>query len=517
MKGPECLYKEWNAMELELDRNQISCFNTVLDTVVPHEETMEMIVPDTCPDILQIVHTCPNVLLKSREVQEGSVLISGCVRCGVLYLPEGEGPLQHMEVNIPFRCTVDAPGVAGSCLVCAEAQAQSADTRALNSRKVLTRVNLILSVRAYAPTQLSFCTGAGEHALSGLQQLRESRDTYVVVSVQEKPFTFSDTLPLPSDQQEVSALLHSRASLHCNESKIIGNKLIFKGRADLQILCRTSQGQVLAASHQLPFSQIMEVTGVGEEAHCSLDVQLTGLSCALESGELSVTMEMLAQVVVRESRTLELLTDLYSTAVPLNVEFAPLSLCRLEEQGVKHQSVREIVETEELTKGVLDAWAAVSGVDINREGDRVVFAAEAAVSMLCEGEDGKVIAVTRTIPVTCPAELPSGALCACRCQLPAAVSATPTTGGLEIRLDVDLSYMAYRTEELSAVSDVQTGEEEETAAGQVPSIVLRVMGRERLWDVAKSYRTTTADILRANELSEGESLNGRLLLIPRSR
>ena len=67
------------------------------------------------------------------------------------------------------------------------------------------------------------------------------------------------------------------------------------------------------------------------------------------------------------------------------------------------------------------------------------------------------------------------------------------------------------------MSDVQTGEEEETAAGQVPSIVLRVMGRERLWDVAKSYRTTTADILRANELSEGESLNGRLLLIPRSR
>ena len=39
-------YKEWNAMELELDRTQRSGYEAVLDTTVCREETLESIVPD---------------------------------------------------------------------------------------------------------------------------------------------------------------------------------------------------------------------------------------------------------------------------------------------------------------------------------------------------------------------------------------------------------------------------------------------------------------------------------------
>ena len=44
-------------MELELDRTQLSGYETMLDTTVCQEETMEMIVPDACPDILRICDT----------------------------------------------------------------------------------------------------------------------------------------------------------------------------------------------------------------------------------------------------------------------------------------------------------------------------------------------------------------------------------------------------------------------------------------------------------------------------
>ena len=476
--------------------------------------------PDACPDVLRICETEGIVCLRDKVVQDGRLTLSGSVRASLLYLPDGGEGLRRMEVELPFTCPVEHPGLTPEWKVVAIPRVQGADARLLNPRKVLVRVSLAVWLQACAPVEEELCGGIQAPEEAGIQQLVEPWEACSIVCLGEKPFTFSDEIALSGSKPEAEELLKSRVTLRCSESKVIGNKLIFKGESQLPFLYRSTAGALCTAEYELPFSQIMEVSGAGEESVCQVQVVLTDLECTLDQWDgrtISVSMGLLAQAVVRDTRTLELLTDLYSTAVQLNVEFAPLALCRLEEQGVKHQSVREIVETEELTKGVLDAWAAVSGVDINREGDRVVFAAEAAVSMLCDGEDGKVIAVTRTIPVTCPAELPSGALCACRCQLPAAVSATPTTGGLEIRLDVDLSYMAYRTEELSAVSDVQTGEEEETAAGQVPSIVLRVMGRERLWDVAKSYRTTTADILRANELSEGESLNGRLLLIPRSR
>ena len=43
-------------MELELERTQRSGYETVLETTVTHEETMEMIVPDACPDKIGRAH-----------------------------------------------------------------------------------------------------------------------------------------------------------------------------------------------------------------------------------------------------------------------------------------------------------------------------------------------------------------------------------------------------------------------------------------------------------------------------
>lgn len=62
-------------------------------------------------------------------------------------------------------------------------------------------------------------------------------------------------------------------------------------------------------------------------------------------------------------------------------------------------------------------------------------------------------------------------------------------------------------------------EECEKKEKNVPSLVLRAMKPgERLWDIAKRYRTTVEAILAANELKEEPTaVSGKLLLIPRRR
>ena len=49
-------------MEFELERTQLDRFDALLDTTLHQEETLEMIVPDACPDILRIVETDGRVL-----------------------------------------------------------------------------------------------------------------------------------------------------------------------------------------------------------------------------------------------------------------------------------------------------------------------------------------------------------------------------------------------------------------------------------------------------------------------
>ena len=74
-------------------------------------------------------------------------------------------------------------------------------------------------------------------------------------------------------------------------------------------------------------------------------------------------------------------------------------------------------------------------------------------------------------------------------------------------------------EKSEAIADyLAEGLEALEEGGERPSLVLRTLGRgERLWDLAKTYGTTIADIISANELEGEAAAEGRLLLIPRRR
>lgn len=508
-------------MEIELTRTQLACYDTVLDTTVLHEETMEMIVSDACPDILRIVDTAGTVCLKSKEAMEGRAEVTGAVRCAILYLPDGEKGVRRIEANIPFSCTADCAGISPACSVVAVPRVLCADTRVLNPRKVLVRVNLAVDFRVFCPATASLCTGAECAAPNNsVEQLRERHKTYMVTCVQEKPFTFSDDLSIPGSRPEVAELLKCRANLNCTESKIIGNKLIFKGEAALRICYRAVDDTVCTVDFELPFSQIMEVSGVGEEADCSLNVLLTELSCTLGAGDgrtVSVSMGLLAQAVIREERYIELLTDIYSTACDLTAEMQSNTFNDLVENNARRQTTREIVETETMARSAIDASVNVGAVTQSREGNWVTFSVEAFVSVLYLNEENEVRAANRRVNVPCQVELPEGCACSCRSRGTGEVFATPTAGGIEVRFDLDFLYLALSSKRLAAVTGVQAGENIVRDGEKEPSIVLRVVGQERLWDIAKTYRTTMADIMQANELEPGGALEGKLLLIPRKR
>lgn len=507
-------------MEIELTRTQLASFDAVLDTTMLHEETMEMIVPDACPDILRIADTAGTVSLKSKETTDGRVEVAGTARCAVLYLPDGETGMRRLEMNIPFFCTADAPGIRENCAVVAVPRLLAADTRAINPRKVLVRVNLAIDIKVFAAADTSLCGGAECDDESGVEQLKECHKAYVITCVQEKPFTFCDDLTISGSRPEAAELLKSRVNLSCTESKIIGNKLIFKGTADLRLCYRATDESICTADFELPFSQIMEVGGVEEEADCTLELCLTDLGCTLGAGDgrmVAVSMGVLAQAVVREERSMELLTDIYSTRCDVKAELQPYTLNHLVERNVRRQSGREVLETGVGVRLAIDAAVSVGSVTLSREGGRGGFSAEVRLSVLYLTEENEVYTIQRQVNVPCQVELPEECICSCTCSCPGEVFATPTTGGIEVRFDLDFRYQTLGTTRVVAVCGAQAGELSGKREGGEPSIVLRVVENERLWDVAKSYRTTMADILQANELESGGDLAGKLLLIPRKR
>ena len=508
-------------MELELERTQMNGYESLLNTTVLREETLEMIVPDACPDILRIVETDGMALLRSKEAQDGRAEVSGTVKAAVLYLPDGESGMRHLEVELPFSCAAEHRDLGPSCSVTACVRVRHIDARAVNPRKILVRAEAAVDIQAFTPMTDSLCDKVVCAPEAGMQQLTETQDVYVTACVQEKPFPFSDEITLPGSKPAAAELLKTRAELCCNESKIIGNKLIFKGSANVQLLYRGVDDGVYTGSSELSFSQILEVSGVGEGADCDLTLALAGASFSLISGgdgrTVTASLDLLAQAVVREERTVDLLTDAYSTAQPLAAERSEYRLERRVDVGVRAQNTREIWEIGAAARDVIDCHLSLGQVTRSREGEKLTLTAETEVTVLYAGEDGGVYSVQRQMPVLCTLELPENCDCFCRCENVGDVYATPAAGGVEVRFTLDFRYCALAARQVAGVSALHPGEVPE-AEGDQPSLVLRMLETgERLWDVAKAYSTTIADIMSANELSEENAAQGRLLLIPRKR
>lgn len=508
-------------MELELNRSELRGYDTVVDTTLFSEETLESIVPDACPDILRILETDGIVCVKSQEVGEGRAEVRGIIRTTVLYLPEGGHGICRMEVAIPFTSGVDNSAIGTDGAVQAVPRVLSADARAINPRKVYIRVELATGMRVFAPFVRELVSGCVSAQEMGVQEKRETWQIYMAKSVQEKHFTFSDDISLPGSKPDMVELLRQRVSFFCAENKVIGNKLIFKGQVVLSLLYKGRDDEAVTASFELPFSQIMELQGAAEEADCELNLLLNDLSCQVDAEDgrtLSVSLDLSAQAVLREERNLEVVTDLYSTEYDLDVQMKKESFCRLGENGTRRQSIREVVEIPTAVKSVVDCALAIGQVSQSREGTQLTLSADVRVMLLFQGEDEGLYAITKALTASQQWETDRDCHCACRCQCPGELYATPTMGGIEVRFPLDFDCRTEQTQERSSLWEVRLEEDQPRSKAQQPSIILRMVeAKESLWDIAKAYASTEEDIINANELTDSCPPEGKLLLIPKKR
>ena len=123
-----------------------------------------------------------------------------------------------------------------------------------------------------------------------------------------------------------------------------------------------------------------------------------------------------------------------------------------------------------------------------------------------------------TVPVTCRLDCPEGCRCLCTVRRQGEVYAAPAAGGVEVRFTLEFDCLPVQTLSVPAVCGGSLGEARGADGEKRPSVVLRFAAPgEEVWDIAKAYGATTAQILQANELEEETLPAGRMLLIPNAR
>lgn len=506
-------------MELGLSKKTIRHFITVMDTVKYCEETMETIVPDSLPDAVRVLETQGVVMIRDKELSDGRATVSGVVELTAVYAPEGEGTAKKITQTIPFKASCDGGDVDTECELVAQAQLVNGEMRLLNPRKMLGRVNVAVAFAVYAPRETEITESV--ESTQNLETLMTSVKLAPVISVSERTVSLSDDLELGGGKGAAEEILASRVSIVPGECKFVGAKGVVKGNVGLDVLYLTAEdGSAASAYFELPFTQIIELDREPVDAMAQVEFSLTGYSVELNENSagrgIAAAFYITAQTVVSEQREVTVLEDLYSTAADTDVSRVSREVTSGKSCGQVRRSIRETIETDTAAISVASVKADVNSVGVDATASPAVLSGKLTALVLYVDENNMLKGVEEQFTIEAEAPLEEGqSICSVKAYVEPGAYALPMAGGVELRLELVFDYCVCSCGSVTMVESAKVLDER---TGDMPSVVLRSVHGERLWDVAKEYRACP-DAIAAINAVQGDTLpdDGRLLLIPRKR
>ena len=500
-------------MELQFEPKTLHYLCKVLQETKCQEETIETIVPDSYPDVQQMLCGSAFAVVRSKECHTGSITVSGGIQAKTMYMAEGETTPRCLEAYLPFHVKVDSSDLTESAQTIFRVWVRSVDVRMLNSRKIVIRVNLCWELVAYERR---------EETLYDLQEKPEALQINAVeytlplpVETAQRDFQMTERMSFPSARPLTGDVYRFMPRVELTEKRLAGNKAVFKGVALFKALYGTEDGKLAVQELEVPFSQYCELSDIYEEDEMDLHLLLSG--CETErmltpDGEtLSVTLQILAQCVVKQKNTVQMVQDAYCVGGNFSPKWAKYGFQnRLDKQTVS-STVRESREMN--VADVVQVWTTQEPVQTVRVADGMQITAPVNVSVLYQDGAGEYHFTGFRSEVTEKIPLHEKATCHVQFEVSGDVTAVPAGGGLELRYPVLMTLESYADETYSCLCGGEMQLWEEKKKDRPAVIARRTRCGETLWDIAKASGTTVEKIRRANHL-DTDSTEAGVLLIP---
>ena len=495
-------------MEVQFTDSTLSAQRTVLWETGHSEQTQEIRLSDGMPDVKQVIACWGQSILRSKEWNSGFVGCSAGMMVWVLYAPEDGSEPRTVNVWIPFQLKWELPEGIPEGNLRIHCLTRFADARSVSPRKILVRAGLSAQVQAciLEKTEVFHTEQSGP----GVELLTRKYPLRLRKEMGEKTFNMDEELALPESAPELQEVIYCAMDLKTQETKVVSDKLVFRGNGNLHILYRSQDGQLHSWDFAVPFSQFALLDhSYGADAQGDLWFCLTNLEVEAEEGKVRLKAALVGQYTITDREMVEVTEDAYSLTWTLEQERETVMVPVLLDQK------REMLYPEQTVP--MDANVAVDVhflpdfPQIRREENGVNLAWPGTFQLLCYGADGSLRgSVVRwegqqRLNLSENAKLyPMPAMAEDRAVL--------GDGTVTVSADYPVELEAAAEQPISMVTSIKTGKAGIKDPAR-PSLILCRAGVRSLWELAKENGSTVDAIRRANRISE-EPLGEQMLLIP---
>lgn len=478
--------------------NSKSCpyMKTVLRQVQNLEQSQELRLSEEMPDIGRVLCAWGQSVIRSKQWRNDSVSVSGGVSATVMYLPEDHSFPRTMEVWIPFSVKWNLPQTQREGTIRVQCLLKSLDARILSARKMMARAGLSILGEVLEPTEVQIYS-PGELP-EGVEVLTNTYPALLPREAGEKAFSFEDDVPAANVKKWVSW----RIDPQITDQSVVGNRAVIRGNGQLEYVYLDEEGTLHSGQHPIPFAQFLDLDREYDR-DVSVDVMLdiSNLEADGTAEGAHIQCSLTAQYVVWDRMLLEIAEDAYC---PMgSVEISTEKLLLPMELDNREESVN--IQSRFRDGKVVDVTFLPEQPVQFREGNRLCIRLNGAFQIIYEDTEGNLQATVENW--TEEMNLPS----ASDTQLNATIMEIDTQeAGMSVCMKVRLQ--AQANQEIPMITGLTVGEMAQPDDGR-PTLVLRRMDTDSLWELAKSSGSTMDAIRRANGLTQ-EPERGQMLLIP---
>ncbi len=500
-------------MELIFQEKQVQYLKQIFNETVLLEQTADLIVPDSLPDIERVVDAFATAMIRSADCAATGASAEGIAQAGALFVGE-DGSLQTLAAQIPFSVRRDFAQPQENCTLQCRCTIRSVDARAVNSRKLLIRVGIACTLTAF--TQAEHTLFDLPEPAPNLQLRRIELPLTMPLAVGDRSFVLHEELEVPSDKPAVERLLKCVYRTQLAEQKIVGDKAVFKGSLLLHALYEDREAKPISCEWHVPFSQYVPLAQELDDAQLQTYIALTGAEVEPDSQSdcrrLLLSVNLLAQCTAFGQRKIGFIDDGFCTDALLTPQYTSARLTGI----LDRQLLRETATatSDEAAKSVVDAWVYCDEANRRRSDGGMELELPLNCNVMYYDDGGNLQGKTLRSNACVQMMLSEQASCAVTQVDSGELFCTAGAGGMEVRMPLAMSIESSAEHQIDALSGGEISPLEETSERRASVILRRTDSDEELWQIAKAYRTSMRTIMEANELQESAVANGTMLLIP---
>lgn len=514
-------------MDLKLNKESIFLSEVVFDNLVEQGVEFDYILPDYYPDIFKILKCQLTPKIISYSVSGDKLSIETAVNIKILYLTENNKCIKCIDHRASYSKTVELSHDCKKPVVFIMPKIDYCNCRAVTSRRLDVRaaVSLKIKVSCTKSTEvISTANGCGV-------QSKLSNVTYGGMKLNtNKQYMVREEIDIGQTKEPISSILHYDAVTNVNDYKVIANKVIIKGEAQIKMLYTTKENddnentEVIEAS--VPLSQIVDLDGVSDEYTCF--VNLSVMYCDLmvkqnSSGEnkiIGCDLTIEANVVAHKESNIQILSDAFST--DFNSDFKMTSIKAEKMPQIINQSLMEKTTIEnkdgELDT-VSDAWCTVSNIICRAKTDRELsVSGQLNSNVLARLSDGTPIFLEKQDIFESVVDVDGLSADSIIDPIVNVVSTSYSMAGenaIDLRIQLSFKGCLYLSQKVNAISNIAVDEENPKPKDTNYALKLYYSdSNESIWDIAKKYNTSPDAIIAENDLENTVTTKGGMLLIP---